>query len=332
MRAFDIFKQFNQKIHERGVDQSIGNIRIQNDRLEVNENIQLIVNSSTGSHSVVNFVEMTFNLDCFNFVGHLLGAPNFEWKILRIENQFSGFLDIFVADDRLDSCIRVVNKELIDGLQRHLTLRLVLCIWVQAHWTGVCCVLSNAVIIIFFISILHVSRFVVSLLSVQSICVLGECSVVDIHNFILVDGLQVFLVWIRSLVTLLFLLHLIIIINIEAKIDFLITIGQVDVEWCLGILLVCISIFVQRLHHVLGDALRNTQWINFLGWFVLDIWNEVSVSHLLFVELFRVDVSALFQIFVELRLSRYLSLVDLLSPERMLSQVLPIDTLDRIFL
>ena len=43
-------------------------------------------------------------------------------------------------------------------------------------------------------------------------------------------------------------------------------------------------------------------------------------------------ISDLFEVFVELRLPRYLPLVDLLVPERVLSEVLPVYSLDRVFL
>lgn len=78
--------------------------------------------------------------------------------------------------------------------------------------------------------------------------------------------------------------------------------------------------------------MRYSERIYLFGSFVLDIGDKEGSFDLLIVELIRVNASAILEISVELRLPRYLSLVDLFVPERMLSQMLPVDPLDRILL
>jgi hypothetical protein len=53
---------------------------------------------------------MTFDLCCFYLGCDLLRAPNFKWQRLRIEDQLSCLLDVLVANDRFDGCIRIVNQ------------------------------------------------------------------------------------------------------------------------------------------------------------------------------------------------------------------------------
>ena len=93
-----------------------------------------------------------------------------------------------------------------------------------------------------------------------------------------------------------------------------------------------VGFFVDVFHHVLRDTLRDAQWIYLFWSFVLDIRNEKGSFDLLVVEILRINTPALLEVSVELRLPRYLSLVDLLVPKWMLPQVLPVYSLYGILL
>jgi len=60
--------------------------------------------------------------------------------------------------------------------------------------------------------------------------------------------------------------------------------------------------------------------------------NEVAVTRLLLHKLVGLDASCLLEVLLEGGLAWQLAKVDLLRPEGMLSQMLPADSLDRIFL
>ena len=65
----------------------------------------------------------------------------------------------------------------------------------------------------------------------------------------------------------------------------------------------------------------------YLPWHpVVDIWHEVGIPLLLQIEVIYIDAMR-GQVRIELGLLWQLSLVDFLGPERVFSQVLPVDTL-----
>ena len=76
--------------------------------------------------------------------------------------------------------------------------------------------------------------------------------------------------------------------------------------------------------------MRNPDGVHFFRHPIVHVRDKVSVSLLLKVEVIYID-SMRGQIGVELGLLRELSLGNFLAPERMLSQVLPIDTFNGIF-
>ena len=84
--TLNVLQQFCQEVHESWVDESIGNIWIENDSLKVNKHIQFIIDSSTSSHCIVHFMEMTFNLNCLNLGSNLIRCPDLEREGLWIVN------------------------------------------------------------------------------------------------------------------------------------------------------------------------------------------------------------------------------------------------------
>lgn len=77
--------------------------------------------------------------------------------------------------------------------------------------------------------------------------------------------------------------------------------------------------------------MTDTNGVHPLGHFVVHIGDEVGVTLLLQVEIIYID-TMIGQVSVELRLLWQRALVDLFGPEGMLAKVLPINTLDRVFL
>ncbi len=69
--------------------------------------------------------------------------------------------------------------------------------------------------------------------------------------------------------------------------------------------------------------------VYFPGHPVVNIWDEICIPLLLQIEVINVDAMR-GQVRIELGLLWQLSLVDFLGPERVLSQVLPVDTLHRV--
>jgi hypothetical protein len=63
----------------------------------------------------------------------------------------------------------------------------------------------------------------------------------------------------------------------------------------------------------------------------LEVGNEISIFDLLICEFFRIDVKS-FKVCIKSGLARKLTHVEFFSPERMLPQMLPVNTLGRIFL
>ena len=115
-----------------------------------------------------------------------------------------------------------------------------------------------------------------------------------------------------------------------SKFNFLITIFQINISRLLCIIIV--SFFINIFHHILWNTLWNSQWVNFFGCFVFDVWDEERAFNLLLVKLFWINTSMISQVIVKLWLSWNLSLVNFFGPKWMLSQMLPVNTLDRIFL
>ena len=54
----------------------------------------------------------------------MLWVPRFKGQLLRVKDKLSMLFNVFVANDRLDGCVRVVNQELVDGLEGHFCLLL----------------------------------------------------------------------------------------------------------------------------------------------------------------------------------------------------------------
>ena len=85
-----------------------------------------MVDRAAGAHFIIHFVEVLLELCGFYLSGNLLGCPGLErqgtWGVL----QSAMSLDIFVSNDRLHGGIRVVDQQLVDCLQWHFILVLVI--------------------------------------------------------------------------------------------------------------------------------------------------------------------------------------------------------------
>lgn len=122
--------------------------------------------------------------------------------------------------------------------------------------------------------------------------------------------------------------------------------GVISIEYELLIVILQLDVAIGRaacssqsivpiilLHHVFLDSLRETQGIRPARLLkVCQIWNEESIGSLLIGKLVWVDVAMLAQILIKCWLSRHFARIDLLGPERMFAQMLPRDTLNRVFL
>lgn len=58
VRALHVFEEFHQQAHKGRVDQPIRNVRIQDDALEVDQDIELVVHSATRGHRVVDLMQV----------------------------------------------------------------------------------------------------------------------------------------------------------------------------------------------------------------------------------------------------------------------------------
>ena len=61
-------------------------------------------------------MQVTLNVGSFNDGGDLVRAHRIEWQLRGVKYQLASLLNVLVADDGLDSCVRVVNQQLVNRL------------------------------------------------------------------------------------------------------------------------------------------------------------------------------------------------------------------------
>ena len=115
VRIFDCLEQFHQNANKSRVDEPVGYIRVEHDRFEVDEHVELVIHGRTCTHFIVNVMQMLFQLGRFNLGCDLFGNPGFKRKRACSEFELSGPLYVFVSDDRLDCCVTVMDQQLVDG-------------------------------------------------------------------------------------------------------------------------------------------------------------------------------------------------------------------------
>lgn len=67
-------------------------------------------------------MQVVLQLCAIDFCGNLVGVPSFERQKRCIENKLACLLDVFVTDNRLDGCVRIVNQKLVHCFERYLAL------------------------------------------------------------------------------------------------------------------------------------------------------------------------------------------------------------------
>lgn len=126
MRIFDIFEQFHKDAHEGRIDQAIGNVWIEDDRFKVDEHVKLVIYSATCSHFIVNLMKVLLKL-CGLYLGrYLLSRPWLKWQRARCVFKCPMSLNVFIPNNRLYGSIWIVNQKLVNCLERHLVLVLII--------------------------------------------------------------------------------------------------------------------------------------------------------------------------------------------------------------
>ena len=215
-------------------------------------------------------MQVLLKLGAIDLGTHLVSVPGLERQLGRVENELTGLFDVLVADDWLNGCVGVVDKELIDRFEWDFCL-IVLVGGVQAK-DGV----------------LFLLRIVV--LAILDLFWLVHFQVLQLWYLFLVDSLCGLAG--GTHVGVVFVLAALAIILLEDKL--LILAQQLNVILFAGGL--TLAILTVSFHHAL-HGLRHAKWVC-LRWdhVVSQVRNKVTISRLLLNKLVRVDASGLLEV------------------------------------
>ena len=144
----DLFKHSFQKRHEHAIDQGVANVGVYNDTLKILEGTDLFINCRVVGNWVVHVAKVVLNLAGINVSYNFFAWPRSKLQVAFVEGLLWNSLNLFVAYDRLDSGVWVVNDKLFDSFDGHFHLGWSISVdleWARVtgvqgsgFWTAVC--------------------------------------------------------------------------------------------------------------------------------------------------------------------------------------------------